>query len=184
VARPPRLADILPAYRPPLVRDRARLLAVIEQAWEELDGVVRGLDENALMGRVPGLGEGADSWAVKDVLVHLAAWKRNAAEIARRQADPRAPAVNGFPGQVLGFKTDQFNARLMAGSRDRAAGDALVEHRAAHRELLAALQEVPEHRLLRRGRSVLWLTPAIGHPAVHLVDLRRALATAQGAAGS
>jgi hypothetical protein len=173
VPRPPRLADILPAYRPPLVRDRAGLQAVIDRAWDELDGLVRGLDEKALMARVPGLGEGADSWAVKDVLVHLAAWKRNAAAIAIRQADPRAPAVNGFPGQVLGFKTDQFNAELMAGSRRMAAREAVVEHRAAHRDLLSALAKVPEERLLRRGRSVLWLTPAIGHPAVHLGDLRR-----------
>jgi hypothetical protein len=148
-------------------------MAVIDATWDELDGFVRGLDETALLTRVPGLGEGADTWAVKDVLTHIAAWKRNAAEVARRQADARTRPVNGFPGQVLGFRTDAFNADLITRTRDRPAREAVVDHRAAHREALGALAEVADNRLLSRGRSRLWLTPMIGHPAVHLVDLRR-----------
>jgi hypothetical protein len=172
VARPLPLVDVPAAYRPPLVRDRAGLMREIESRWRELDGVVRALDASALDRQVPGMGEGAATWTVKDVIAHLAAWRRNAAKVAALQAEPDAEPVNNFPGRVLGFRTDDFNAQLLAEWRDRPGPVVLEEHQASYEALVQALAAVPEPRLVIRKRSALWLTPAIGHPRVHLADLR------------
>lgn len=172
MARPLRLADINPAYRPPLLRHRQNLVAEIERVWEEFDAYVRRLDPTRLAAAVPGPGEGADEWTVRDVLVHLAAWKRNSAAIARLQADPGQAAANAFPGRLLNFKTDEFNAAVLQRWREAATPAILEEHRSAHADLLTAIADVPEARLFRRGRTVLWLTPALGHTSVHLADLR------------
>mgnify|MGYP003622947788 CR=1 FL=1 len=173
--RPASVAPMPAAYRPRLVRDRAGLVREVRAAWEELDGVVRGLSESELDRQVPGLGEGADTWTVKDVVAHLAAWRRNAARVATLQALPTARRLNALPGAVLGLRTPDFNADLLRRWRSRTAAEVLEEHRESFETLVAALDRVPEERLLIRKRSVLWLTPAIGHPRVHLGDIRAAI---------
>ena len=173
--KPASVAPMPVAYRPPLVRDRAGLVSAVRAAWEELDGVVRGLSESELNRQVPGLGEGADSWTVKDVVAHLSAWRRNAARVAALQALPTARRINALPGAVLGLRTPDFNAELLRRWRSRTAAEVLEEHRDSFESMVAAIDRVPEERLLIRKRSVLWLTPAIGHPRVHLGDIRAAL---------
>ena len=71
--------------------------------------------------------------------------------------------------------TPDFNADLLRQWRSRSAVEVLEEHRESFETLVAAVERVPEDRLLMRKRSVLWLTPAIGHPRVHLVEIRTAL---------
>lgn len=173
--RPAGVAPMPAAYRPPLVRDRAGLLREVRAAWEELDGVVRGLSKSEFARQVPDLGEGANTWTVKDVVAHLAAWRRNAARVATLQRLPTARRINALPGAVLGLRTHDFNADLLRHWQRRSAAEVLEEHRESFETLLAALDRVPEERLLFRKRSVLWLTPAIGHPRVHLLDIRAAL---------
>ncbi|MFN2462970.1 MAG: maleylpyruvate isomerase N-terminal domain-containing protein [Candidatus Dormibacteria bacterium] len=167
--------DLPAPYRPPVVRDRAGIYAEVEAAWEELDSFVATLQVTDFDRTVPGLGEGADSWTIKDVIAHLAAWRRNGARVAALQAEAGALPVNAFPGSLLGVKTHEFNARLLTDWRKRPLEDVLREHRDSHAALRTALDAVPEAHLMDGEHAVLWLTPAIGHPRLHLADLRRAL---------
>ncbi len=169
-----RLQDVVEKYRPLLVRDRAGLLDEIDAAWSSLDGIVRELTADRWHAVIPGAGEGAETWTVKDAVAHLAAWKRNAARAAALQAS-RSRHVHAFPGMVLGFRTAEFNEQLLRDWRDRPVDAVLAEHRAAHAALLSAVEGVPDRLLVRRKRSPLWLTPALGHTHDHLAQLRRAL---------
>ena len=171
-----RLADILPAYVPPLVRDREGLMREVRASWDELDGVVRGLSDADFRRRVPGMGEGADTWTVKDVVAHLAAWRRNAERVAALQSRRPSRRLNAFPGAVLGLRTGEFNAALLERWQDRSIDEVLMEHRQSFRALMSAVEALPVDRLLSRKRTVLWLTPVIGHPRSHLPDIRAALA--------
>jgi len=170
--------DLPEPYRPPLVRDRAGLLAAITDTWSELETFVNGLTEHEFGLRTPGLGEGADVWTVRDVVVHLAAWRRNVSRVAELQAAPNAQRLNDFPGTILGFETHPFNAALLREWRDSPLSAVLDEHRASYTEMVRALELVPERNLLLRGRSVLWLTPGMGHAHLHLLDLRAAVSPA------
>ena len=169
-----RLTDVPQKYIPPLVRDRATLMAEIETAWGELDGIVGALSEQQWASVLPGSGEGTATWTVKDAVAHLAAWRRNAAQVARMQVG-RAAHIHAFPGGALGFRVSEFNEQLLRDWHNRSVEEVRAEHRAAHHDLVKALLLVPDALLLRRKRSPLWLTPALGHTTDHLADLKRAL---------
>ncbi|HEV1998022.1 MAG TPA: maleylpyruvate isomerase N-terminal domain-containing protein [Candidatus Dormibacteraeota bacterium] len=169
-----RLTDVPEKYLPLLVRDRAGLMAEIDTAWRALDGFVGDLSRAQWSAVIPGLGEGAATWRVKDAVAHLAAWRRNAAKVARLQA-AAGRHIHDFPGATLGFRASDFNAQLLRDWHGRSREEVLAEHRAAHSDLLATLPLVSDHLLLRRKRSPLWLTPALGHTYDHLTDLMRAL---------
>jgi hypothetical protein len=47
------------------------VLGRLDTAWNELDGLVRGIQVGAR------IAPGTDGWAIKDHLVHIAAWEQS-----------------------------------------------------------------------------------------------------------
>jgi hypothetical protein len=114
--------------------DKSALLREAEEAFGELREAVAGLGDEA-MGRV-WLG----SWGVREILVHISGWHREAipgfARIARGESAPYPP------GTYDDF--DAWNARFVEDRRGVKVADVLAELQASHRDFLAAAGAVPD----------------------------------------
>jgi len=155
--------------------NRSELMAEIERRWRLIDDLVGDAGADALGRQAGGPEEPAEGWTVGEVLLHMAEWKRRALAIALLLAD-RPDAGDDEVNQLLFSDWSSFNA----GHRDRAAGrgadEILTEHRAAHKELVAALGTLPDQCLLREDAPRAWLRQLMAHTFDHLdPDLRPAL---------
>jgi uncharacterized damage-inducible protein DinB len=104
----------------------------IERSWHELDGVVRGLDDEGLsLHRAP------DGWAVKDHIVHIAAWEHWL--LALFEGRDKLVAM-GAP--EANRQIDDINAMVYENHRDDSARAALDYFRAAHEQLMAHLRKL------------------------------------------
>jgi len=143
----------------------------IEARWARLDGVVSALSAAALTRKLTSRDPEDPSWTIADAVLHIAAWKRNGARVARLQVEPGSEPVDAYPPQVLGIDTRAFNDALVQDrSRSRELGAVLAEHHSAHTEMLEALAPLPAERLLLDGRPRLWLAPVTWHPTQHLTQ--------------
>ena len=158
--------------------NRAELWAEIDRRWRDLDGLVAGLAEDDWRRMVPAEDPDADIRTVADVVAHIAAWKQNAMIIAMAQAAADAEPVDGYPNQVLEFDFNAFNHDVLLEWRGQPPTSVLARHRAAHHGLVAALEPLPDERLLVEDRPRRWLRPALGHLGDHLDELRAALGSA------
>jgi len=140
---------------------RGELLEAIDSEWRALEEIVGGLAPEQF--ELPVLDDEApECWRVRDLLVHLAAWKRHAATIAARRAD-----LDDYPTQVLALDWDDFNRRLFEDWHDRPLAAVLAEHAGAHADLLAALDRLPLELLVAEERPRRWLAPALSHTRNH-----------------
>ena len=74
------------------------------------------------------------------LLVHIAAWKRNTIRVIDMvRADPASVPDSGTPDDILKIDFEAFNREEQARWDTCSLDEALTEHRAAHAELLAAL---------------------------------------------
>lgn len=114
----------------------ADVLARVDQAWQALEGTVRGLSPAQLTEvRDPA------GWAVKDHLMHVAAWE--AAFLGRLAGQPTHEAL-GLDARTLEQDEDTVNAAIFARHRARPLPDVLETLRATHgaaRARLAALRD-------------------------------------------
>ena len=148
---------------------RDGLIAEIDAGWRRLDDVVSALNPADLGQTLTSRDPEDPSWTIADAVLHIAAWKRNGAQVARLQAEPGSEPVDAYPAQLLDIDTRVFNDALVQdGSRSRELAEVLAEHRSAHAEIVEALGPLPDERLLLDGRPRLWLAPVIWHPNHHL----------------
>ncbi len=110
----------------------ADVIAHVERSWHELDGLARGLDEEGLsLHRAP------DGWAVKDHLVHVAAWEQWL--IALFEGRDKLAAMGA---EAAKRDVDDINDVVFEKHRDDAADAALKYFRGSHAELLTALRKL------------------------------------------
>jgi hypothetical protein len=148
---------------------RSALLAEIDAVWRRLDEVVSGLSAEDLTRKLTSRDPEDPSWTIADAVLHIAAWKRNGARVARMQAEPGSEPVDAYPPDVLGIDLQAFNdAMVLDGSLSREMAAVLAEHRSAHAEIVAALAPLADDRLLLDDRPRLWLAPVTWHPNHHL----------------
>jgi hypothetical protein len=141
---------------------RADLLAAIDAEWRALDELVQGIEPKQFELRVLA-DEAPEPWRVRDLLVHLAAWKRNAIRAGHRREDR-----DDYPADVLGLDMDEFNRTVLVTWRERPLRDVLDEHSRAHQDLVAMVVEMPLELLTVDGRPRRWLAPALEHTRGHL----------------
>jgi hypothetical protein len=109
---------------------------VIQSARKELESVLEGLDE-AQMTEVPVQGE----WTIKDILVHIAAWERLAADrikAARSGSALHYPVIQGDQD------ADAFNARVYTESRTKSLAEVQIEFETAHQALLNQVEALDD----------------------------------------
>lgn len=106
----------------------------IEKSRRELDELVESLGSDGLTLT------GGDGWAVKDHLVHIAAWEQSV--IALFEGADRLTAM-GVPEQHFG-QTDAINAAVWSLHRDEPAQESLRYLRDTHAHLMALLNRLTD----------------------------------------
>lgn len=109
--------------------DKSELMERIERAWQELDQMVGALSDEQLSA------PGADGWAIKDHLAHMAVWERSL--VALLEGRDRSAAMGLQDAASL--DTDELNARIYAQHRGFTAAEARALLGTTHDEVRAAL---------------------------------------------
>lgn len=109
----------------------------IEAGWNRLLALVESLPPDGLRLAGPG------GWAVKDHLVHLAAWELST--VALLEGLDRATEM-GVPGLD---DTEEINAAVWRAHKDLTPEQALAESRHAHERLMALLGRMSDADLQR-----------------------------------
>ena len=108
----------------------------IEEGWTELNNLVDSLGSHGLSIA------GSDGWAVKDHLVHIAAWEHSL--LALLDGRDRRSAM-GVPG--VEEETEAVNAAVWALHRDETPEEALAYFHAAHAALMETLGAMSDEEL-------------------------------------
>ena len=102
----------------------------IEATWHELDSLARSLDDEGLS-----LHRGPDGWAVKDHLVHVAAWEHWLLALFEHRDKLEAMGAGSAKREI-----DDINAAVYEKHRDDSVQAALEYFRDAHQHLMTVLR--------------------------------------------
>jgi hypothetical protein len=119
---------------------RADLLAELDgenQRWERLLADI-GADRM----EEPGV---AGAWSIKDIVAHLAAWRRRTVGRIEAVANGQPEPAHAWPAELL--EDDEINAWFHARDRDKSVRDVLAESRGVFQQLVAAVAKLPEDAL-------------------------------------
>lgn len=145
------------------------VLARVDRAWEALQQTVASLSERELTELRDPAG-----WAVKDHLIHVAAWEQ--AFLAGVDGRPRHEALGIDAADARGDDFDAINAAIFARNRARSLGDVLAAVEASHREVRARLAgpatrrppagDVAGNTWEHYGEHHGWIRELVGRPPV------------------
>ncbi len=121
---------------------KAELMSEIDRAWTRLNEALDRLTEAQMTDiRDP------QGWAVKDHLVHIAAWERSVA--VHLQGKPRHEGL-GVDEQIYDTGDDDtINAAIYEQRKDVSPAEALVDLRAVHDQLLRLIEPLSDDDLYR-----------------------------------
>jgi hypothetical protein len=108
----------------------SEVVARVESGWHELDGLARGLDAEGLS-----LPRSPDGWAVKDHLVHVAAWEHWLLALFERRDKLAAMGAASATKEI-----DSVNDIVYNNHRDDSVDEALGYFRESHERLMEALR--------------------------------------------
>jgi uncharacterized damage-inducible protein DinB len=109
----------------------AEIIAKVDTGWAELDALARGLDEEGLaLHRAP------DGWAIKDHLVHIAAWEHWLLALFEHRDKLAAMGAAGANREI-----DAVNDAVYQAHRDDSVKEALGYYREAHERLMEVLRK-------------------------------------------
>jgi hypothetical protein len=130
------------------ITTKAGLMAEIERAWSALNAGLDRLSESQ-MATI----KDAEGWAVKDHLIHLAAWERSA--VFFLQGKPRHKGIE--VDRALYDDGDDYaiNAAVYQKYKDLPPADALKRLRDVHRQLMTLLQPLSDADLQKPYRDYL-----------------------------
>jgi uncharacterized damage-inducible protein DinB len=147
-------------------------IAVIEREYQRLNNVLKDLSPETMQRPAFDPEFGSAPWTVKDLLVHIAAWKRSAMRVLDMvRSDPSSVPAAGTPDEILDIDVDQFNKDTYERWKETSLDEALAEHRTAHEELTAALESLPPEQIPEPTSRNIWPYPAIWHVKMHRMDI-------------
>ena len=147
-------------------------LTVIDREWRRLNDVIDKLSPEQMSRPAFDPEFGSAPWTVKDLLVHIAGWKRNTIRVIEMlRTDPSSVPAAGTPDEILQIDVEAFNRETYERSRDSSPEEALAEHRSAHEELMASLQSLPTDQIPSPESRNIWPYPAIWHVKSHRIDI-------------
>jgi hypothetical protein len=123
----------------------ATLIADLQREHEQWKALLAEVGE-ARMDQ-PGV---AGPWSVKDIVAHLAGWRRRT--VGRFQAALRGEADPPPPWPAHLKTDDEINAWIYEQSRERSARQVLDDSEQLFQELVAAMEGIPEAELQDPGR--------------------------------
>lgn len=122
--------------------NKAELLRQMGAAWTELDGSLGRLTP-AQMTQV----RDSQGWAVKDHLVHMAAWERSV--VVYLQGRPRHEGLSVDEDLYRTGDEDAINAAIQERHKDVPIADALADLREVHGQLLSLIEPMGDDELYR-----------------------------------
>ena len=131
---------------------KTELVAQINSTWAALDAALRRLSEAQLSAE-----KDAAGWAVKDHVIHLAAWER--AVVFMLSGRPFYAGLGIDEALYLQGSVQAINDAVFAQTADLGAREALADLRAGHAQLLALLGPLPDADLQRRYSAYLQEEP-------------------------
>lgn len=114
---------------------KAELLEKVRAARAEWEALLAQIDPERLS--EPGV---TSDWSVKDIVAHIGFWERSVLDGLRT-------GERGLQGEV-----DEINERAFHANRDRPLDEVLAEEREIYRDLLAAIEALPEDALTTPDR--------------------------------
>jgi uncharacterized protein (TIGR03083 family) len=125
-----------------LPQTKADLLVWMTQGRTALEQVLGQLSEAQLTASGPNGG-----WTVKDHLAHLAAWERGIAALLQRR--PRWAAMGLDEATISNYDEEGVNALIYRQNKDRPLTEVLADFHEAHRQILAALDDLSDAELFK-----------------------------------
>jgi uncharacterized protein (TIGR03083 family) len=128
---------------------KAELIEKVRAARAEWEALLAQIDPEH-MGE-PGV---TSDWSVKDIVAHIGFWERSVLDGLRT-------GERGLQGEV-----DEINERVFRTNRDRPLDQVLAEAREIYRDLLAAIEALPEdaptapYRFTWTGGRPVWVVIA------------------------
>ncbi len=132
--------------------NKAELLRLTDAAWTRLNSALDALTAEQMTDiRDP------QGWAVKDHLVHLAAWERSVVVVL--QGRPRHEGLGIAEAVYNSGDEDSINAAIQAQRPATAPAAALAELRAGHQQLLSLVEPLNDAELYQAVSDYLPTTP-------------------------
>ena len=116
-------------------RTKSGLMDQLRASQAEMDRVLTSLTDAQMNDAKDHVG-----WSVKDHIVHLALWQRGVAAMLRKE--PRWAAMGVDRQTVTSICEDELNQIMRAQHADKSPAEAIALLRAAHDELLAAMESL------------------------------------------
>ena len=119
---------------------KAELMSEIESSWSKLDMALNRLREAQLTNP-----KDAEGWAVKDHLIHMAAWERSV--VFALQGKPRHEGLGVDEELYLNGNDDEINAAIQKQTAKMPASEALAELRNVHSQMMNLLEGLSDEDL-------------------------------------
>jgi hypothetical protein len=119
---------------------RADLLSELKsenEAWEHL---LADIGEDRM--EEPGV---AGAWSIKDIVAHLAAWRRRTVGRIEAVANGQPEPAPSWPAEL--HDDDEINAWFHARDRDKSVREVLAESRGVFQQLVSGVAKLPEDAL-------------------------------------
>jgi hypothetical protein len=145
-----------------MVSDREEVHSLLEQAHKELLAAIDGLTPEQMA--IPVFAD----WSVKDILAHIVSWEEYTLLDLQRVARGHMPALASFKQQDV----DNFNALVMSLRRGFPLDQVMDELEANREATIAALDALPDERLVQGQFARIWASITAGHDHEHAEDIR------------
>lgn len=143
---------------------KAELMERIDSTWTALQGALIQLSEAQLT-----MARDAAGWAIKDHVMHMAAWERSVVFLL--QGLPRHAGLDVDEAVYLNASEDAINAAVFERYHDLMPDDALEQLRVVHAQLLALLRPLSDADLRHPSRDFMQDEAAEGDgpPVINIV---------------
>ena len=141
---------------------KAELMKQINSTWPALQAALDQLNETQLTTVKDNAG-----WAVKDHILHLAAWERSAVFLL--QGRPRHTGLGVDEALYRDSSFDEINAAIFENGADLPAAEARAQLRDAHAQMITLLENLSEADLFKSYHDYLPAEGEGGPPAINTV---------------
>src|SRR6266702_1565526 len=135
---------------------RTDLLAQLRSENEDWEGLLAAIGEDRM--DEPGV---AGAWSIKDIVAHLAAWRRRTVGRLEAAAHGNPEPAHEWPADL--HEDDEINAWFHERDRNKSVRETVAESRRVFEQLVSAIEQMPEDTLEHPERLP-WLqgTPVSG----------------------
>jgi len=145
-----------------MVSDREEVHSLLEEAHKELLAAIDGLTPEQMA--IPVFAD----WSVKDILAHIVSWEEYTLLDLQRVTRGHMPALASFNQRDV----DNWNALVMSLRRGFPLDQVMHELEANRKATIAALDALPDERLVQGQFARIWASITAGHDHEHAEHIR------------